>query len=134
MPQSLGAEWCDLNGMNRIWRKKNLHEPGQWLLLARRSHYNAHALADICGVTMRQLERYFEGDLGRTPQDWLNEQRMVAARYLLMESPQVKAVGLKLGYKRLSHFSRDFKRCYGFTPSTFRDSADVPPNSISGGF
>lgn len=110
----------DCFGMNRIWRQKNLRGTAQWLILARSSHYNARMLAEMCGVTLRQLERYFEGDLGRSPQDWLNEQRMVAARYLLAEIPLVKTVGIKLGYKRLSHFSRDFKRCYGITPSRFR--------------
>ncbi len=105
---------------SRIWRKKNVRGMRQWLVLARHSEYNARALADLCGVTMRQLERYFDGDLGRSPQDWLNEQRLVAARYLLLETPMIKTVCSDLGYKRLSHFSRDFKRCYGLTPSQFR--------------
>ncbi len=113
--------------VNRIWRKKNLRGPLQWLVLAKHSEYNARALAEMCGGTMRQLERYFEGGLGRSPQDWLNEQRLVAARYLLMEIPLIKTVCSKLGYKRLSHFSRDFKKCYGLTPSQFREwTEDLP--------
>ena len=52
----------------------------QWLVMARLSRYNARLLAGMCGVTMRQLERYFEGDLGRSPQEWLQEQQCLLFR------------------------------------------------------
>ena len=70
-------------------------------------------------MTLRQMERYFQDDFGCSPHEWLQEQRMVAARQLLMESNSVSSVARQLGFKQISHFSREFKRYYDLTPSVF---------------
>ncbi len=84
--------------------------------------YNAHKLAALTGITVRQLERYFFNDFSRSPQDWLNEQRMIAARYLLLESSSIKSVALHLGFKEPSHFTHVFKDYYGISPSKYIES------------
>ena len=71
-------------------------------------------------VSVRQLQRYFLEELGRTPKSWLNEQRMIAARKLLLvHGMSVKATSAQLGFKQPSHFCREFKRSYDMTPSQF---------------
>lgn len=70
-------------------------------------------------MSVRQLERDFDAELGRTPQDWLNEQRAIAARHLLLEGADVKNILKQLGFKQRSQFSRDFKRYHGVSPSGF---------------
>ena len=92
-----------------------------WPKLARKCGYNAGKLARICGLSLRQLERYFEEDYGRSPCDWLKEQRMVAARHVLRETKSVKGTALQLGYKQESHFCKSFKSCYGITPTKMLD-------------
>ena len=57
--------------------------------------------------------------MGRTPQDWLNEQRAVAARHLLLEGTELKQILKQLGFKQRSQFSRDFKKYHGISPSVF---------------
>lgn len=91
----------------------------RWVRLASTSDYDARTLARKIRVTVRQLERYFQEDFGRTPRDWLFEQRLIAARYLLMENTSVKSVGLRLHFKQPSHFTRAFKRVYEMTPTEF---------------
>lgn len=90
-----------------------------WTLAAREAHFNVHTLAEITSITVRQIERCCREELGRSPQEWLDEQRLIAARTLLLEHDSVKRVAMELGYKQLSHFCRQFKACYGMTPSEF---------------
>jgi AraC-like DNA-binding protein len=96
------------------------------------SLYNARNLARLLGISLRHLERYFEADLGRPPQHWLNEQRMAAARHLLVEGRQIKWVSCELGFKQASHFCHQFKQHYGCTASQLAakaapDAGDVLP-------
>ena len=91
----------------------------QWARLARECLYDERLVARRCTVSVRQLQRYFLEDLGRTPKSWLNEQRMIAARNLLFEGLAVKMVASQLGFKQTSHFCREFKRSYRMTPSQY---------------
>jgi AraC-like DNA-binding protein len=90
-----------------------------WAILARSAHYRTSRLAVLCHVSVRQLERDFDEEMGRTPQDWLNEQRAVAARHLLLEGTELKQILKRLGFKQRSQFSRDFKKYHGISPSMF---------------
>lgn len=76
-------------------------------------------LAEYFQVEVRQIERYLQRELGRTPEDWLSEQRIIAARRLLLESRSIKQVAAELKIKHVPHFCRQFKRYYGMTPSEF---------------
>ncbi len=87
--------------------------------LAKTARYNARALAKLCNLSTRQLQRRFKRDFGRTPQDWLDERRLKAAQEKLLNGLQVKAVALECGFKQTSHFCRCFKSAYGTTPSYF---------------
>lgn len=91
----------------------------RWARLARECLYDEQLVARRCTVSVRQLQRYFLEDLGRSPKSWLNEQRMIAARKLLFEGQPVKMVASQLGYKQASHFCRQFKRSYRMTPSQY---------------
>ena len=91
----------------------------QWVCLACQSGYKAGALAKMRGVSTRQLRRHCQHTFGRSPQDWLDEQRIIAAGYLLKEFQCVKVVSLDLGFKQVSHFCRQFKSYYGLTPTAF---------------
>jgi AraC-like DNA-binding protein len=92
-----------------------------WEALAGAAHYDAKGLAGLCHVSVRQLERDFRRDLERTPQDWLNEQRLIAAQQMLLAGTMVKVVALELGFKQVSHFCRQFKSLHNLTPSQFAD-------------
>ena len=89
-----------------------------WPSLAAISGYNAADLAMRCGVSLRQLQRFFLKTTHKTPQVWLNELRQQEAMILLMGSGQnIREVAFKLGYKQATHFSREFKRIHGVPPS-----------------
>ena len=91
----------------------------RWSTLARNANYRTSKLASLCHVSVRQLERTFLVEMGRRPQDWLNEQRVLAARQLLREGRSITEVLQDLGFKQRSQFSRDFKKYHGIPPSKF---------------
>lgn len=91
----------------------------QWIELAETAHFDARRLASLCRLSSRQLQREFRRCLDRSPQDWLNEQRIKAARQLLLSGLPVKRVAYELGFKQPSHFSRQFKEISNETPSEF---------------
>ncbi len=91
----------------------------RWEELAEAAQFDAKRLANLCGLSRRQLERKFRLELNRTPEDWLNERRIVVSRRLLMVGLSVKAVAIELGFKQTSHFCRRFKALHQITPTEF---------------
>jgi len=102
--------------MARLARPDNFQ---QWLKIAEKSAYRASLLSKNLKVSPRQLRRYTQAYFGSSPQGWLNEQRLIRAGKLLKELRSVKSVAFQLGFKQVSHFSREFKFQYGIAPTTF---------------
>lgn len=96
---------------------KNLSQPRKQTVAGAR--YDARELAKLFQMSPRQLQRKFNRYLKRSPQDWLNEQRVMAARRLLLSGRTVKEVAFELGFKQVSHFCRQFKMYHHLTPSEF---------------
>lgn len=101
----------------------------RWEQLAGTARYDAKELAKLCNLSVRQLERNFHHNLERSPQDWLNEERIKAARQLLLSGKPVKKVASDLGFKQVSHFYRQFKSFNQMTTSEFLLAAK-PVDSI----
>jgi len=89
----------------------------EWLRLARKVRYKATELAMVAGISLRTLERHFRSQHGVTVSNWLKTMRMREAARRVCAGDRVKNVALDLGYKQLSHFSREFKRTYGAPPT-----------------
>jgi AraC-like DNA-binding protein len=96
-----------------------VHSLDHWLALARESSFQAKALSKRLKICPRQLQRYTRHLFGRSPQHWLNEQRLVLAADCLQKEGRVKTVAFQLGFKQVSHFSREFRRFYGVAPTAF---------------
>lgn len=102
-----------------------IHSIQDWPVFAREAGYRATRLAKDCGVSLRQLERFFQKKTGQTPQNWLNSLRQREAIVLVIQGKSIKEVAYDLGYKQVSHFSREFKRAHGIAPSGARLRSDV---------
>lgn len=88
----------------------------QWAL---NCGFRVAPLAKELGISQRHLQRYTCLLFGRSPQDWLNDWRLILAAQMLKENRSVKWVALDLGYKQVSHFSREFKRFHKLSPTMF---------------
>ena len=96
-----------------------------WEERAQAANYCVAVLARKCGVSVRQMERFFLVVHQQPPHDWLHRLRMQRAAELLLEGSTVKEVAIVLGYKHAAHFTHDFKREHGILPSRFPAQAGV---------
>lgn len=96
---------------------KNAPQPRQ--PSAASARYDARELARLFEMSPRQLQRKFNRYAKRSPQEWLNAQRIMASRRLLLSGVAVKEVAFELGFKQVSHFCRQFKMYHQMTPSEF---------------
>lgn len=92
-----------------------------WQSLAVSAQFRPGRIATLCGVSARTVQRYFRRSYGCTLGEWLRTYRLEIAYQKLVGGEPIKCVAMDLGYKQLSHFSRDFKRQYGCAPR-FLDS------------
>src|SRR5438093_494477 len=106
--------------------RSRLDRVSNWQVLAVQSCYSPRGLARLCSVSLRQLERYFHASRGTRVKDWLTDERMRQGLLLLGQADTVKAAAFALGYKQVSHFSREFKRFFNMSPSSFF-YASTPP-------
>lgn len=83
------------------------------------AEYDPKRLAQLAGISVRQLQRIFRLRYGQSPQKWLDRQRIQAAERLLRQGKSVKFIAMELGYKQASHFCRQFKLFKGLRPSQF---------------
>jgi transcriptional regulator GlxA family with amidase domain len=104
---------------------KSLLDPvGNWAALAKAANYSVDGLAKRLGITVRRLEKFCLRRTGMTPHQRLTEMRQAKAWALVTEEKKrVKDVSDELGYSRACHFSRDFRRFYGISPSEARNSS-----------
>jgi AraC-like DNA-binding protein len=106
----------------------------KWIEAAEKSAYRPDRLAKRLHICRKQLERWTKLRFGKTPQAWLDEQRLCKALKLLKRNQPIKNVAQRLGFKQLSHFSRKFKMHHGLAPRQFVEALrtnHIQPHSPS---
>jgi AraC family transcriptional regulator len=79
-------------------------------------------LAALAGVSARHFERAFRQSTGSSPHAYVMDRRLLRARDLLINRPElpIEQIALRLGFSSSSHFSSAFRRRTGLTPTDFR--------------
>ena len=79
------------------------------------------AVAESCGLTLRNLQRRFQTAFGISPQEFLIKTRVLAAMRLLNETSLTAAeIATKTGFVDASSFAEQFKRRTDATPTEYR--------------
>lgn len=88
---------------------------------------NAQVAAAV-GVSERHLQRLFTQHIQCSVQDYIMEQRLQRAFWLLSHSTRIRGgvegVAFDVGFNSLAHFSRRFKQRFGLPPSTLSKQAE----------
>lgn len=83
-------------------------------------------LADLCGLSVRQLTRGFRASRGFSLGDYIEQRRMENAKRLLMAGESVKSIAFAMGFASPSSFTYAFRRAIGISPTHFRTRQRVP--------
>lgn len=79
-------------------------------------------IAAVCGINRSYLGKIFRYSIGRSPQEFLMNYRMVKATELLkLTTLSIADIGTAVGYGNPLHFSRAFKNIYGVSPREWRN-------------
>lgn len=87
-------------------------------------------IAGNMGYSPSYCNRVFKKVFGLSPRQYWSQLKLRKARLLLLNHDlSVETVSRMLGYKELAHFSKQFKRWTGMTPSEYRNQepAKVKP-------
>lgn len=78
-------------------------------------------MALYTGRSLAAFKRDFQKVSSLSPQRWVMQRRLEAAREALQEGQKASDIYLGLGFKSLSHFSTAFKKQYGCLPQQLSD-------------
>lgn len=88
------------------------------------AQWHVDRFASLANQSASHFHRQFREVNGVTPMEWVRQERINAAKYLLSTSTdRIAFVGRQCGYPDPYHFSREFTRLTGVTPRSFRRSA-----------
>jgi AraC-like DNA-binding protein len=95
--------------------------------------YNISDLAARLHLSPSHLQRIFKRETGVRLGEWLIEQRLQKAAYLLANSYlSVKEVAGAAGYEHVSSFIRAFERRYVVPPTRYRERANATSADAGG--
>lgn len=79
-------------------------------------------MAEVCGLHRSYFGKIFKDVIGKTPQEYLLNYRMLKATELLkLTSFSIGDISNAVGYDNQLHFSRAFKKIYGCSPRDWRN-------------
>jgi len=78
-------------------------------------------IAERVGASVRQLDRLFRAELGRGPSATYRAMRLEAGRWMLERTSRpVADIATQTGFVDGAHFSREFRKMLGRSPSNWR--------------
>jgi AraC-like DNA-binding protein len=83
-------------------------------------NYTEHDIADILGIGYENFRKTFRKDVGISPMVYRNQQRMYAAKTMLLSELTIAEIGERLGYTDAFTFSKQFKKHCGISPSAYK--------------
>ena len=96
-----------------------------------RDAINVTDLARIVGMSVSAFHQHFKAATGTTPLQFQKHLRLYESRRMLVAGAfDASTVGRHVGYGDSSHFSRDYKRLFGESPT--RDSERIRARSVRG--
>ncbi|HET6390739.1 GlxA family transcriptional regulator [Hyphomicrobium sp.] len=85
-------------------------------------------LANLAGLSLRQVQRMFRDTLNTTPTKYYLQLRLRRARELLLQSQMsITQISVSCGFQSTCHFSKSYRALYGRTPRSERQPSEAEP-------
>ena len=81
------------------------------------SNITLDMLARNCSLSKYHFLRVFKKELGLTPHSFIINERINRANILLQKGVSISEASLQVGFSDQSHFTRNFKKYFGYTPN-----------------
>jgi AraC-like DNA-binding protein len=78
--------------------------------------WNVSGIAGQCGVSRERIHRVMKRWVGMSPSDYLRTVRLHRAKDMLLSGQPVASVAAACGFADQAHFTRWFRRAFGYTP------------------
>jgi len=109
------------HGKASVSGRSALQDVQRWVLSSLASPHNVQTMAQHMGVSVRHLTRLFNQEIGQTPAEWLEQQRISQARTLLENGElAVKQIADECGFSSVDILRRAFLRQLKVTPSQYK--------------
>jgi transcriptional regulator GlxA family with amidase domain len=92
--------------------------------------WNVSGIAGQCGVSRERIHRVMKRWIGMSPSDYLRTVRLHRAKDMLLSGQPVASVAAACGFADQAHFTRWFRRAFGYTPG---DLVQACAQSLSAG-
>src|SRR5215469_9030174 len=109
---------------------KAIQELQVWIADNLRKKLSVQVLADRVAMSVRNFERVFTREVGRTPSQYVLQARVEAARLQLERTDQgFKQIAVRCGFGSADVMRRSFARFVGVTPNQYRNRTRVKKTS-----
>src|SRR6267378_1588381 len=86
--------------------------------LAIKAEFQPAKMANLRGMSTRQMQRIFQRDLQKTPRVWLRQLQCRLAKDLILKGFSNKAITVDLGFASETHFCREFRKVFRGSPQS----------------
>ena len=76
-------------------------------------------LADYCHLSLSHFKQKFKNEMGISPRNFINQQKIESAKSLLLDGQSITDVSMTLGFSTSSYFASAFKKYTSYTPSEY---------------
>jgi len=84
-------------------------------------NWTIEEMSQVVELSVPHFQKLFKAETGIAPIAFLRDLRLEKARKLLeTKFYRLKQIGFEVGMPNDSHFTRDFKKKYGVTPTEYR--------------
>jgi AraC-like DNA-binding protein len=88
-------------------------------------------LSKLVHCSPRQFVRLFSNTFGKTPHQYIINERVARAKDLLLQGRLLVEIATTLGFSSQSHFSGTFRKATGMSPGRFRRQQPASIDGIS---